>query len=78
VTAAKTIPEQVKDMEDRAKRYGVDVQAICAAAGIARSTWQNWKSGKFSPRLVVWEAAKDALATAIEASDPGPTRIRRR
>ena len=74
----RTIPDQVKDMEDSAKQCGVTPQAICDSARIARSTWANWKSGKFSPRVSTWEAAKAAFVTAIEASDPGPFKTRGR
>ena len=65
-------------MEASAKRCRVKIHDVCDAARIARSTWANWKSGKFSPRMATWAKAKAALATAIEASDPGPTKLRRR
>ncbi|MDP2047591.1 MAG: hypothetical protein Q8K33_01675 [Cypionkella sp.] len=78
MVAEKTIPDQVKDMEARAKRCGVSVQTICDAARIARSTWECWKSGKFSPRVSTWATAQAAFIAAVEASDPGPTEMRGR
>lgn len=75
MAAEKTIPDQVKDMEARAKRCGVSVQTICDQARITPATWEAWEAGYSTPSDAGLHAVHAALAMLIEASDPGPVEV---
>jgi len=62
----KTIPELVREVEERAKAGGVSVDALCAKSGVSRAAWQRWKAGATEPSLTRWRRVEDALAYLIK------------
>lgn len=59
------ITETIKDIEAKLKEAGKTVDDLCAAAGIARTTWQRWRNGEVGPTLAKWQAVERALSGLI-------------
>jgi hypothetical protein len=65
------VPQDCQKIETRLTRAGASVGALCTRAGIARSTWQRWKSETTAPNMGTWTAvlaAVDALAPEQDAA----------
>ncbi|WP_371277361.1 helix-turn-helix domain-containing protein [Acetobacter orleanensis] len=58
------------DIECEAVRQGQSIGDVCRRAGVARSTFQRWKSGETSPTVSVLTRLVRALGEAREAPDP--------
>lgn len=58
------IPPEIARIEAEAEQYGISLGDICQSAGVHRSTWQRWKSGRVGPTWRKLEAVKAALAEA--------------
>lgn len=52
------------DLEQRAKDAGISVGDLCQRAGIARSTFQRWKSGETMPQMRVYQRLEAVLLEA--------------
>jgi len=50
-----------QDIEARAEREGLPISDVLATAGINRSTWWRWKTGRFQPRAETVERIEAAL-----------------
>lgn len=61
-----SLRETIKEMEAQVKGAGASVPQLCEQAGIKRSTWTRWKSGKTSPNLETWERALAAHGALID------------
>lgn len=69
--AAMNIQTLIADAESRAQAGGLSIDDLCKAAGIARSTWQRWKSGATEPTMRTWRRVEDALPPQPEP-EPEP------
>jgi len=54
----------IADAERRAVAAGLSVDEFCKDAGIARSTWQRWKSGATEPTMRTWRRVEESLVRA--------------
>ena len=63
-----SIPEKIVEAERRAKVCGVTVDELCSQAGIARSTWQRWKSGETAPNTRTWERVEAVFSELLQAA----------
>jgi hypothetical protein len=52
------------EIEDRIKAAGYTITGVLLLAGVNRSTWWRWKTGKFQPRAVSLARINIALARA--------------
>jgi hypothetical protein len=52
------------EIEDRVKAAGQPIAGILLLAGVNRSTWWRWKTGKFQPRAASLARINIALACA--------------
>jgi len=52
------------EIEDRAGAIGQPIASILLLAGVNRSTWWRWKTGKFQPRAASLARINIALACA--------------
>lgn len=43
---------------------GTTPEAVLREAGLHRSVWFRWRSGRVSPTLRTWDAAREALERA--------------
>jgi len=50
-----------QDIEARAERKGLPLADVLATAGVNRSTWWRWKTGRFQPRAETVERIEAAL-----------------
>jgi transcriptional regulator with XRE-family HTH domain len=57
------------DIERLARAKGMTLRDICAAAGIAYSTFGRWKRGETSPTLDVY---RRLVAAVSDAGSTGP------
>ena len=55
------IVADITSMESRLKAGGQSVDALCEAAGIARSTWTRWKAEDVAPNMQTWTRALGAF-----------------
>lgn len=56
--------EEIVAIEGRLAQVSKTPADLCAQAGVARSTWQRWKSGATTPNFRTWQgvqAACDAI-----------------
>lgn len=51
---------EIEKIEVRLAESGRTVGQLCEEAGIARSTWQRWKSRVTAPNWVSFEAVREA------------------
>lgn len=51
------------DIQALAEKRGMPVARLLQAAGIDRSTWWRWKTGRFQPRAGTVERIMEALNT---------------
>ncbi|WP_077930670.1 helix-turn-helix domain-containing protein [Acetobacter persici] len=58
------------DIECAAARQGQSIGDVCKRAGVARSTFQRWKSGETSPTISVLTKLVKALGENNETPDP--------
>jgi transcriptional regulator with XRE-family HTH domain len=61
---ARTPLKLVIDLEAAAKLRGLSINRLCREAGIARSTFTRWKSGKTEPQYRILRKMKLALDEA--------------
>ena len=61
--------QNVEKMESDIAGAGKTVAEFCRLAGIARSTWDRWKSGKTTPNMSTWDTVTEKL-TGFLASSP--------
>ena len=69
-----TVSDQIKAFEAELGEAGITVLAVLARVepdGLAPSTWFRWRDCGVIPRLDNWEAAKAAVATALEEKRQG-------
>jgi len=52
------------EIESRVKAAGYTITGILLLAGVNRSTWWRWKTGKFQPRAASLARINIALACA--------------
>ena len=50
------------EIEARAKAAGQSMSAVLLFAGVSRTTWWRWKTGRFSPRAASLAGINIALA----------------
>jgi hypothetical protein len=50
-----------QDIEARAQREGLPIADVLATAGVNRSTWWRWKTGRFQPRAETVDRIEAAL-----------------
>ncbi|MBY6120238.1 helix-turn-helix domain-containing protein [Mameliella alba] len=55
------VPEECSRIESRLAEAGRTVAEMCNEAGLARSTWQRWKSGAVVPKLNSWGDVGEAV-----------------
>ena len=55
------IKSEALALEARAAAAGVDMAVILAEASVHRATWDRWKAGNNSPRLVAWRDVIKAI-----------------
>ncbi|MEP9368675.1 hypothetical protein [Xanthobacter sp. VNH20] len=61
------LQDEIRAIETRLAAFGIPLARLLDEAKIDRSTWGRWRSGNFSPRLMNWYAAKDAVERVIAA-----------
>lgn len=55
-----------EQVEEHARRAGKSLAGICRDAGIARSTFTRWKSGRTEPTLAVYKRILSAVGIETE------------
>lgn len=58
-----TIAQSISEMEQELKEAGKTASDLCVEAGIARSTYDRWKTGQTAPNMKTWSAVTDAFAS---------------
>lgn len=58
----------IAEIERQAKAAGASMNEICAAAGIARSTFTRWKSGESEPNIGKYRLVVEALNERLKAA----------
>lgn len=58
------IQNQISEIEERAKGFGLSINELCKRAGIDRSTFTKWKSGKSKPNMETYTSIQNALKEA--------------
>ena len=70
-----SVQNEIQNIEARLSAAGKSVADLCHNAGLARSTWQRWKSGANSPQFRTWEivtaACEDICAARVEGIPAG-------
>lgn len=61
---ATALPDAL-EIEARANRHGIRVNALCREVGIARSTFSRWKAGTTEPQLRVYRKIVSTLDEMI-------------
>jgi hypothetical protein len=54
-------------LEDRVVAAGISMPGVLTEAGVHRATWDRWKAGTNSPRMLTWQAVVDAAERRINA-----------
>lgn len=62
------VRQTLERVEGRLAGTGRTVGDLCDQAGIARSTWQRWKSGLHSPNMKTLEAVVATAERIAEAA----------
>ncbi len=63
------LAQKIERIEGDLRTGNVSIDQLCEKAGIARSTWQRWKSGAMSPTFARWdqiEVARNSLCRASQ------------
>lgn len=60
-----SVSSKIEKIETRLKEAGLPVSRICEQAGIARSTWDRWRSGATSPNMSTWAQVEGVLEVAL-------------
>ncbi|WP_408870821.1 helix-turn-helix domain-containing protein [Gluconobacter cerinus] len=60
-------PQQI---EQSAADEGLTMREVCSLSGMARSTFQRWKSGKTSPTVTTINRMMDAIHSKRAAKEP--------
>lgn len=64
-----SIVDEITKFEESAKASGLQIGDVLEAAGVDRSTWTRWKSGKTKPLLESWRSV-EAAAAYLRARTP--------
>lgn len=62
-----SFPEKITEMEKKLRESGKTVEDLRLEAGIARSTWQRWKSGQTMPNFNTFTKVESAFAVVCNA-----------
>lgn len=54
------------DIQALAAERGIAIARVLQAAGIDRSTWWRWKTGRFQPRAATVERIMEAIRTTAK------------
>lgn len=65
------ITDEILEIEARLERAGLTASALCREAGIARSTWQRWKSGETEPTMGSWRSIQASLDRVLPDTTRG-------
>ena len=48
---------------------GMRVGELCAIAGVHRTVWWRWRTGRFNPSIAIVRKLRDAALSAKEAAE---------